>query len=381
MDGAPDDAEAARADDGGGGADEPVPGLARLGWGPRVEALAEELTATVEASATGPVVPGRVIRSDRGWAWVGTDEATLLIEVGTLPSGIPSPVTGDWVLVEPGVPALRAVLPRWSAISRLDPLGHGEQVLAADIDLVLIVHGLDRDLKPGRIERSLLLAWDSGAVPVVAVTKADLGTDAQVGSVLEGIRAVASGVEVLATSTRTGAGLDAVRALFGADRTVVLLGESGGGKSTLVNALLGSEAMATGEVREGDAKGRHTTTSRELLVVPGGGVVIDTPGLRALGLPSGDEAIGVVFADVEALAEGCRFRDCRHRTEPGCAVRAAADAGELDPARLERYLALADEIAASDQAAVERDRERKRAGRILSKAARAQEKLRGPRPR
>jgi ribosome biogenesis GTPase / thiamine phosphate phosphatase len=283
------------------------------------------------------------------------------------------PTTGDWVALSPGgaddLAQIEGVLPRTGQIARLDAQGRAEQVLAANVDLAFVVHGLDRPLKPGRLERSMVMAWESGATPVLVLTKADLIDDAE--QIRDRVADEAPRTSVHLVSGGTGEGLDRLRAELDGNRTAVLLGESGAGKSTIVNQLVGEEVQATGDVRSGDRKGRHTTTTRDLLLVPSGGVVIDTPGLRALGLWDADEGLALVFADIEEVAAHCRFADCAHDREPGCAVKAAVAAGELDDARVARYLLMHDEVAQGDarrQAAAQR--ERKRQDKVMGRAMR-----------
>jgi ribosome biogenesis GTPase len=228
----------------------------------------------------------------------------------------------------------------------------GEQVLAANVDLVVVVVAPGRDANPRRVERLLALAWESAAQPVVVLGRADLcpdlGTD--VASELAGLAAVTPGVRVLALSCYTGEGVDEVAAMLTPGRTAVLLGSSGVGKSTLVNRLAGRDLLATGEVRN-DGKGRHTTTTRQLVVLAGGGLVIDTPGLRELGLWTGGAGAAAAFDDVEVLATGCRFNDCRHRTEPGCAVLEALEDGRLPADRLAAWEKLQRELAWAERRA------------------------------
>lgn len=334
--------------------------LEELGWDERSDALFASL------ADLGPdVVPGRVARIDRGAALVVTASGTAHAQ-----SSVEEPLaTGDWVAVDPGDGVVVALLPRRSAISRRgSSIDVVEQVLAANVDLVLLVHGLDRQLRLGRIERSLVMAWESGATPVVVLTKADVAehVDATVGAV----EAVAPGVDVVAVSATTGDGVDDVAARLQPNRTAVLLGESGGGKSTLVNRLVGTDVQATAEVRAGDHKGRHTTTARELIILPGGGIVIDTPGLRSVGVWEAEEGMARTYADIEDLGEQCRFRDCRHAGEPGCAVAAAVADGSLAADRLERYADLGREldwVAGQHDERLRRDRRRKDkvAGRAL----------------
>ena len=251
------------------------------------------------------------------------------------------PCVGDWVAIDTGPqPEVRTVLPRRTSIVRagVTPgVSHG-QVLAANIDLVYIAEPAVPSIDLGRIERLLALAWESGAVPVVVITKADL---AEVD--LAAIAAAAPGADVLLVSSVTGAGLDAVRMAPG--QTAVVLGRSGAGKSTLVNALAGNEVMATQDIRAADGRGRHTTVHRELLLLPDGGMIIDTPGLRSVGLYDAAEGLAQVFTDIEELATQCRFVDCAHDTEPGCAVTEAVASGELPERRLASWRKLQREAA------------------------------------
>ncbi len=237
------------------------------------------------------------------------------------------------------VPLIEAVLPRTSAITRGDP-GEGSdvQVLAANVDTVFVVHPIADPPNERRIERELALAWDSGAVPVVVLTKADLSPDPDAACAT--VESIALGVDVLAMNALASESVAPLLSYMSGHRTAVVLGPSGAGKSTIVNALLGSHHQETGAVRAGDQRGRHTTVARELVALPGGGVLIDTPGLRALGLTGSEEGIAATFAEIEELAGACRFRDCAHQDEPGCAVQAAVDAGTLPAARLAGYLKL-----------------------------------------
>jgi ribosome biogenesis GTPase len=320
--------------------------LADLGW---TTELAGSFAGYVSAHR-----PARVCRLDRGAALVADAEdmakvtfgGELLAAVARDRTSLPA--VGDWVALRDWPDertTLEAVLPRRSAFVRegAGRTSHG-QVLAANLDVVVIVEHLDPEPDVGRVERLLVLAWASGALPVVVLTKADLVPD-PVG-MRDEVAAVAPGVEVMAGSAATGQGLDRLRAHLGPGRTLALLGPSGAGKSTLTNLLAGAEIMKTDAVRSVDGKGRHTTTHRELVVLPGVGVVIDTPGLRAVGLVAGADALAQAFAEIEALASHCRFSDCRHDQEPGCAVRAAVDAGDLDELRVARWRKLGREAAA-----------------------------------
>jgi len=250
------------------------------------------------------------------------------------------PAVGDWVVVQApegiDVPLIDAVLARTSAITRGDP---GEpsvvQVLAANVDTVFLVHPIDAELNLRRIERELSLVWDSGAVPAIVLTKADASAAPDVARAE--VEAIAIGCDVLVTSALSGLGVESLAGDVEDRKTAVLLGPSGAGKSTLINALLGKERQETGEVRMSDHRGRHTTVARELIQLPGGGILIDTPGLRALALTGSEEGIAATFPEIEEAALACRFRDCTHHDEPGCAVRAAVESGELPASRLANY--------------------------------------------
>ncbi len=255
------------------------------------------------------------------------------------------PAVGDWVLVEGDAPkSLRivALLPRFSAIKRGAAGEHyRQQVIAANIDTVFVVCGLDGDFNPRRIERYLLLMAGSGVRPVIVLTKADKdGADAEAARLA--LRAMEA--PVLTVNAKDRASLEALSPWLGAGQSIVLVGSSGAGKSTLTNTLIGIEKMKTGAVRERDARGRHTTTHRALLALPGGACMIDTPGMREI-KPTGEEAVAESFTDIEALAVQCRFRDCKHANEPGCAVRAAVGRGELEGERVTNFLKLSDEVA------------------------------------
>jgi ribosome biogenesis GTPase / thiamine phosphate phosphatase len=268
----------------------------------------------------------------------------------------PPPVAGNWVALWDGGEErgarVEAVARRTTELARRDPAGGSDgQVLAANVDLVLAVFGLDRPVRPGRVERSLVLAHDSGAVPVVVLTKVDAVDDAD--EQAAAVRSLTGDVDVVMVSSVTGAGTSELTARLAPHRTAVLVGESGAGKSTLVNRLAGRDVQRTAEVRTADAKGRHTTVTRDLIVLDGGGVVIDTPGLRALGLLDSGGGVAAAFDDISGLANQCRFRDCAHGDEPGCAVTAAVAAGTMDPERLARYQGVLTELAEADQAVTE----------------------------
>ena len=289
----------------------------------------------------------RVVQVDRGECDVVTAEGMVRAGSDSVRAQAETaPVTGDWVQVtgQHDEVLISRVLPRLTALTRRDPAEREtEQVLASNFDLVGIVAGLDRPLPPGRFERMLVMARDSRASIVILLTKADRAPDAAVAA--ETVRAVAGDVDVLTLSARSGLGLDDLRSGLGSGRTLVLVGASGSGKSTLVNALAGAEVAATAKVRPSDRRGRHTTVARRLVLLPGdGGMVLDTPGVRALGLIDAQEALSRVFSDIEEYGRSCRFADCAHGAEPDCAVTAAAQSGEMDPRRVERFIALRDEV-------------------------------------
>jgi ribosome biogenesis GTPase len=285
------------------------------------------------------LIPGRVAVQERGAVVLFTTAGTLRA-TGTA-------VAGDWVAFQPlpgeerGV--VRNVLPRRTRFARKEPWLTEEQVVAANVDTVFLVTDCGRDFKPRRLERYLTATWDSGADPVIILAKSDLAED--VWETVAEAEAVAFGVPVHAVSSVTGEGLDELKPHLAPGRTIALLGSSGVGKSTLANRLLGQELLATGEVRS-DGRGRHTTTHRELVMLSGGALLLDTPGMRELQLWADESALDGTFADVAALAEACRFTDCAHGSEPGCAVRAALADGSLPHVRWESYRKLQRELRA-----------------------------------
>ena len=350
--------------------------LSAFGWDGRIAALFTLIDAEGH-------VPGRVMRMDRGSCLVAVAGGTVRANPYALASrraGLTDdPATGDWVAVvddpEEGWVVV-AILPRRSTISRRDSDENtvAEQVLAANVDIVAAVCPLDRPFAENRLERFLTMAWESGGMPAVVLTKADAAGDAaETAETAAAAASLAPGVEVYVTSAVTGDGLDDLRRLIAPGLTLVLLGQSGAGKSTLVNRLVGREAQRTEAVREADGRGRHTTTTRDLIPVPGGGVLLDTPGLRSLGLWDAEGAVADTFPDIEELSSRCRFRDCRHDGEPGCAVQAAVADGTLDARRLNSFLKLEREIAALE---VQKDvRARRAEGRKFGRMARDAQKF------
>ena len=323
--------------------------LTALGWD---ESFAEEF----EQHASAGLIPGRVAVQHRGAYDVLTAEGELRCDVaGRLydealsPAELPA--VGDWVAVaarpDEQAGTVQAVVPRRTKFSRKTAWqASEEQVLAANVDVVLLVSSLNEDLSLRRLERYLTLAWESGARPVLVLTKADLADD--VPAAVAAVESVAFGAPVHAISSVTGEGLDELRAHLRPGVTAALLGSSGVGKSTLVNTLAGEELLETREIRE-DGKGRHTTTRRELIQLPGGALVIDTPGMREVQLWIADEGLEEAFSDVTELFEHCRFSDCAHESEPGCAVKEALENGTLAPERWDSYLKLQRELAHLDR--------------------------------
>jgi ribosome biogenesis GTPase / thiamine phosphate phosphatase len=345
--------------------------LAALGWTPRFEEL-------FDPHREAGLVPARVSLEHTHIYRVLTGSDEWLARVaGRLRHEAAGradfPGVGDWVAVEPpshaGDGRIKAVLPRFSRFSRRaagDPTE--EQIVAANIDTVFIVGGLDHDFNPRRLERYLLVATESGATPVIVLNKADLADRPEAAA--EDVRALAPGVDVYAVSTRRPETLAPFRAHLGAGKTGALLGSSGVGKSSIVNSLIGRELLRTHDVRESDSRGRHTSTNRQLVMLPGGGLLIDTPGMRELQLWD-TGGLAETFTDVAELAARCRFRDCRHRDEPGCAVTAAVASRHLPESRLESFRKLNAEREHAERQQDERALiERKRQGRIGAKALR-----------
>ena len=319
--------------------------ITQFGWSDR---LSQDFITYAEQGYE----PGRVIIQQRTHYVVVTDQGELQAQ----PTGRffhealegEHPAVGDWVAVTPrpaeGSASVHAVLPRRTVFVRkaADSV-QTPQVVAANVDVAFLVTSMNDDFNVRRLERYLGAAWQSGAQPVIVLTKADLCADPDV--FLARAERIAGGVPVLAVSAMTGLGMAELAVQLPVGDTGVLVGSSGAGKSTLVNALAGQARMSTGAIRDDDARGRHTTTHRELILLPSGALILDTPGMREFGMVDAGIDLEATFSDVESLAEGCRFRDCRHEHEPGCAVRAARETGALDDARWQSFQKLGKELA------------------------------------
>ncbi len=350
-----------------------------LGWSSHWQTL-------FDALGQDGLVPARVVRTDRGSSLVATPAGVVrakpsvrLLKSGDDPADLPA--VGDWVAAlvsaDVEIALIEAVLDRRNVITRGGSGKTSEtQVLAANVDTAFVVHPIAEPPNLRRIERELSLAWDSGAAPVVVLTKADLSTDPNPS--LEAVESIALGVDVLLVNALDNGSAAQLLSYITGQRTAVLIGPSGAGKSTLINAILGEQRQATHDVRTGDGKGRHTTVAREVIAINGHGVIIDTPGLRALGLTGSEEGILSVFPDIEEYANACHFRDCSHNDEPGCAVQEAVESGALPPERLANYHKLMREarVAASRSDARLRAEE-SRKGKVMSKMIRKFHKRRG----
>jgi len=337
-------------------------GLSRLGW-------SAFFAAHLAPHAADGLSPARVMAQEKLLYIVHIGTAELEAELSgrfcheaERTGGYPA--VGDWVLVRPQESAcpsrnlqssirnpessadraiVHALLPRRSGVSRKEPGAKtAEQVIAANIDTVFIVAGLDRDFNPRRLERYVATVLRSGATPVIVLNKADLHSNPA--GAVAGLGTIAAGIAVHAVSAIGASDLAVLRPYLRPGETVAFIGSSGVGKSTIINRLLGVERQQTGEVSRAVGKGRHVTTRRELIPIPGGGLLMDTPGLRELQLWGDETELGAAFGDVAALAAQCRFRDCRHEAEPGCAVRAALESGDLDPERLRNYESMQREL-------------------------------------
>ncbi len=342
-----------------------MPGLETLGWD-------VGWNDAFQPFRERGLTPARVSAPHRGGAYdVLTEDAEARVRLPgrTRRSSTTAdvPVVGDWVALDPTgeVTVIEAVLPRRTTLSRRAAHDPGsdvarEQVVAANVDLVFVTASLADELNPRLLERYLTLAWESGARPAILLMKADLEPDPA--RVADELAEIAGEVPIAAVSTRTGLGLDRVRSLLAPGSTGALIGPSGVGKSTLVNALVGEDVLDTGEVAE-DGSGRHTTTRRQLVLLPHGGIVVDNPGIRELHLWLADDGLDEAFADIVELASQCRFADCRHETEPGCAVQAALASGDLSQARWASYRELQRELAELEERLARRERSRARRGR------------------
>ncbi len=309
-------------------------GPSRYGWDSR-------LADAFAPHAAAGLVPGRVLRVFGTFCDVATTAGPVRADTTALRAHDPMDwvTAGDWAALDPSAdpPLLRALLPRRTTMVRNTSSKRSEgQVLAANADRVLIALSAAGDTDLGRAERFLALAWESGADPLIALTKSDLVGEPALGDLVADTAAAAPGVPVLAVSAATGTGMEELAVLL-TGGTTVLIGQSGAGKSTLTNALTGRADQTVNAVRDADGKGRHTTTTRDLLPLPGGGCLIDTPGVRGVGMYDSGQGVEQVFTEITALAAGCRFHDCGHTAEPGCAVLAAVDDGSLPPRRLESY--------------------------------------------
>jgi ribosome biogenesis GTPase len=337
--------------------------LARIGW--RAGPLPDD--APADASVARVVAQHRAgYEIHDGAAAFNAQPAPRFLKRGIDPTE--RPAVGDFVLIVPGAPPqIERVLPRRTVLSRAAAgERHERQLIAANIDSVIVMNGLDGDLNAARIERYLVLIGESGATPVVVLTKADRAENVDVAVAALRLR-VPPQVEILAVNAKSQESIAPLVKYLGTGDTAVLVGSSGVGKSTLTNTLLGEARQATKAVREHDSRGRHTTTHRALIMLPSGGCLIDTPGMRELKLTGEEDLAEGQFADIEALARECRFGDCSHQSEPGCAVRAALEDGRLDPQRWQNYLKLRDELAAAADS-LEAQMRRKSEARVLTKA-------------
>lgn len=331
--------------------------LERLGWGP-------VFARQIDADALTETPPVRVVAVHRSGLRVAGDD----IDESILPG--PEATVGDWLLLDRARPRSSKALERKSLIKRRAPgTGREVQLIAANIDTVFVVTSCNQDFNVARLERYVALAFEAGIEPVIVLTKADLADDTA--PYVEAARKVSDRVPVVALDARGAEPPQALADWCRPGRTVAFLGSSGVGKSTLTNALLGAQDVATQDIREDDAKGRHTTTRRELHATPGGCLVLDTPGMRELQLTDAATGIADVFEDIEALAARCRFTDCQHETEPGCAIQTALEDGSLEPARIARWRKLQAEDAFNSATLAQR-REKDRAfGKLVRSAMKA----------
>lgn len=327
--------------------------LEQFGWNPL---FAQQFTAHQQAG----LLPARIYSEQKKVFFVYGSNGEMLAEVAGRMRHVAAsrrdlPTVGDWVAVQPptdGGPAvIQAILPRTSCFSRKVAAAkrqnaqHDEQVIAANVDTALIVCGLDRDFNLRRIERYLTFVYSSGATPIIVLNKADVCENLE--AVIYDVEAIALGVPVHALAAKAGEGVEVLRRYLAPGKTVALLGSSGVGKSTIINALLGHERQRVNEISEHVNKGQHTTTQRELILVPGGGMIMDNPGMRELQLLGDESDLNSTFEEIEAFAEQCRFSNCRHDTEPGCAVKEALERGEIEHKRFRSYLKQQKELSFS----------------------------------
>ena len=338
-----------------------APAFGELGW-------SSDRAMAFGPQAAAGLVPGRVVSSAGSLAVTRAGVTEVIIqrrfarEAGDRTA---LPAVGDWLALEPlsehpRQAALREVLPRRGTFLRSHASDGQPQVLAANVDVAFLVSGLDHDLNLRRVERYLVLAMDAGVTPVVVLNKVDIALDLP--GAISAVHAIAAGTRVVVTSALDGTGLDELRSHLGKGLVACLLGSSGVGKSTITNALLGEQRQSVQALRDDDSKGRHTTTSRELFVLPGGGLLIDTPGLRTVGILGEGESLSATFDEIESLARECRFSDCHHDREPGCAVRSALETGALAGERFDSHRKLeaerrSVELRADDRARREADRQ------------------------
>ena len=336
--------------------------LARIGW--RAEALPSD--APADASIARVVAQHRAgYELHDGAETFNAQPAPRFLKRGIDPAE--RPAVGDFVLISPGTPPqIDTVLPRRTLLTRAAAgERHQVQIIAANVDTVFVLNGLDGDLNAARVERYLVLVEGSGAKAVVVLTKADRSEDAD--ATIAALRARMPDVEIVAVNAKSRESIAPLVEYLGPGDTAVLVGSSGVGKSTLTNTLLGETRQATAAVREHDSRGRHTTTHRALIMLPSGGCLIDTPGMREIKLTGDEDLDAGQFADIDALAQACRFGDCSHQSEPGCAVRAALADGRLDPERFANYQKLRGELAAAADS-LEAQMRRKSEARVLTKS-------------
>jgi ribosome biogenesis GTPase len=331
--------------------------LVDLGWNAKLKQSLDE-----QKSDGARRVVGRVSRLDRGWSTLMLSARGESMRTRNIGADV---AVGDWVVVSPDDERVERVLARFSALTRRvssDVVKAESHTVAANIDTVFLVQSANSEINLRRIERELVLGFDSGAEPVIVINKCDMVGVAEQAAMISGIREVAGSIAIHMVSAIDGSGLDALRNYAVPNRTLVVLGASGVGKSTIVNALAGASLQSTGLVRDGDQRGRHTTVASELVPLIGGGWLIDTPGLRAVSLWLSNHGIERAFADVFGATEQCRFRDCKHESEPSCAVREAVAAGVFTQERLDNMRALVSEEVALEQQQVEYKRTGNRKG-------------------